>query len=97
MSPLRAVLVVALLSPLAACGTFKKMSLFKANCGKPVDAASVVDRPPLVVPAGRDAPDTRSALSIPKLDAPEAPRPADSPCIDTPPKYVPPAPKRPQA
>jgi uncharacterized lipoprotein len=97
MSPLRAVLVVALLSPLAACGTFKKMSLFKANCGKPVDAASVVDRPPLVVPAGRDAPDTRSALSIPKLDAPEAPRQADSPCIDTPPKYVPAAPKRPQA
>lgn len=97
MSPLRAVLLVVLLSPLAACGTIKKMNMFKASCGKPVDAASVVDRPPLVVPAGRDAPDTRGALSIPKLDVPEAPRPADAPCIDAPPKYVPPAPKRPQA
>lgn len=97
MSPIKTALFVVALLPLAACGTIKKMNVFKATCGKPVDAASVVDRPPLVVPAGRDAPDTRGALTIPKLESPEAPRPAGSPCIDAPPKYVPPAAKRPQA
>ena len=53
MSPIKTALFVVALLPLAACGTIKKMNVFKATCGKPVDAASVVDRPPLVVPAGR--------------------------------------------
>lgn len=80
---------------LSGCGTTS--SWFKVACAKPGDFAGAVDNPPLKIPAGRDALDTRSALTIPALDAPEAPRPADNPCIDTPPKFTPPAPKRPQA
>ena len=45
----------------------KSLSIFKAGCAKPIDVASIVDRPALVVPAGRDAPDTRAALPIPKV------------------------------
>lgn len=84
--------LAACVLPLAGCSSW-----FKVSCAKPADFAGVVDNPPLTIPAGRDAPDTRSALTIPPLDTPEAPRPADSPCIDTPPKFTPPAPKRPQA
>lgn len=80
---------------LAGCGSTS--SWFKVACAKPGDFAAVVDNPPLKIPAGRDAPDTRSALSIPPLETPEAPRPADNPCIDTPPKFTPAPPKRPQA
>lgn len=83
-----------LLLALGGCGSW---SMFKTTCAKPGDFAAVVDNPPLKIPAGRDAPDTRAALGIPTLDAPEAPRPADSPCIDTPPKFTPAPPKRPQA
>jgi len=77
---------------LSGCG-----SIFSVSCAKPEDFAAVVDNAPLRIPAGRDAPDTRSALAIPPLDAPEAPRPAESPCLDTPPKFSPAAPSRPPA
>lgn len=97
MSSVRTLALCAVLLPLAGCSYVKSLSIFKAGCAKPIDVASIVDRPALVVPAGRDAPDTRAALPIPKLDTPEAPRAADAPCIDSPPKYVPPAVKRPQA
>jgi hypothetical protein len=80
---------------LAGCGSTS--SWFKVACAKPGDFAGVIDNPPLKIPPDRDAPDTRSALSIPVLDTPEAPRPADNPCIDTPPKFTPAAPNRPQA
>lgn len=79
---------------LAGCGS---LSLFSVTCAKPADFANVEDRPPLKIPAGFDAPDTRAALTIPPLEAPEAPRPADSPCLDTPPKFNPAPPRRPQA
>ncbi len=79
---------------LAGCSSW---GIFKASCAKPADFAAVVDNAPLKGPAGRDAPDTRAALTIPPLDTPEAPRPADAPCIDLPPKFTPAPPKRPQA
>jgi len=68
---------------------------FQTTCAKPEDFAGVVDNAPLRVPAGKDTPDTRSALKIPILETPEAPRPADSPCLDTPPKFTPAAPRQP--
>ena len=68
---------------------------FQTTCAKPEDFAGVVDNAPLRVPAGKDTPDTRSALKIPTLETPEAPRPADSPCLDTPPKFTPAAPRQP--
>ncbi|MBM4213341.1 MAG: hypothetical protein FJ179_06460 [Gammaproteobacteria bacterium] len=79
---------------LAGCSSW---GIFKASCAKPADFVAVVDNAPLKIPAGRDAPDTRAALTIPPLDTPEAPRPADAPCIDMPPKFTPAPPKRPQA
>lgn len=91
---LRLLTLAAALLALGGCGSW---NVFKGTCAKPGDFAGVVDNPPLKIPAGRDAPDTRAALAIPALDAPEAPRPADSPCIDTPPKFTPAPPKRPQA
>ncbi|MBM4233801.1 MAG: hypothetical protein FJ160_06425 [Gammaproteobacteria bacterium] len=84
-------LVVLLGAPLLAGCSF--WGIFKASCAKPADFASVVDNAPLKIPAGRDAPDTRAALTIPPLDTPEAPRPADAPCIDLPPKFTPAPPK----
>lgn len=81
---------------LSGCGSFLGFS-FGASCVKPADFADVVDNPPLKIPPGRDAPDTRAALAIAPLDTPEAPRPADSPCLDAPPKFAPSAPSRPQA
>ena len=68
---------------------------FQTTCAMPEDFAGVVDNAPLRVPAGKDMPDTRSALKIPTLETPEAPRPADSPCLDTPPKFTPAAPRQP--
>lgn len=75
MSSVRTLALCAVLLPLAGCSYVKSLSIFKAGCAKPIDVASIVDRPALVVPAGRDAPDTRAALPIPKLDTPEAPVP----------------------
>lgn len=67
-------------------------TLFQGKCAKPEDFAGVVNNEPLKIPAGRDAPDTRAALTIPNIQGPEAPRPADSPCIDAPPNILPPKP-----
>jgi len=85
-------LVCAAALVLAGCGSF---SPFKVACAKPEDFAAAEENAPLRVPAGRDLPDTRSALRIPPLETPEAPRPADSPCIDTPPKFVQAPPQQP--
>ncbi|MCB1623599.1 MAG: hypothetical protein KDI32_03360 [Pseudomonadales bacterium] len=67
---------------LTACGTFK------ASCAKPDDYASAKELPPLTVPSGLDAPDTRAALKIPELVDPERPRAAGDDCIDHPPAFA---------
>lgn len=74
--------------PLAGCGT-----AFATKCAKPADYAAVVDNPPLKVPEGQSGPDTRRALAIPTLNEPERDRPADQPCLDTPPAFTPAPPK----
>ena len=89
MPSLRPLVLLAACLPLAACGT-----LFETQCAKPGDYAAGVDNPPLKIPEGKDSPDTRSALKIPPLAGPEAERPKDKPCIDTPPKFTP-APAKP--
>lgn len=68
---------------------------FQTTCAKPEDFAGAVNNAPLRVPAGKDVPDTRAALKIPSLDTPEAPRSADSPCLDTPPKFATTPPRQP--
>jgi uncharacterized lipoprotein len=68
------------------------------DCGLPPEYNNSVNLPPLKVPAGYSIPDTKSALKIPPVDAPEVPRSATQPCLDYPPQVVPPAaPPKPQA
>jgi len=92
---IRCALSLGLCGLLASCSYTS--ALFKVSCAKPEDFAGAIDNPRLIIPPGRDAPDTRAALTIPPLETPEAPRPADNPCIDLPPKFTPAPPKRPQA
>lgn len=92
MRIVRLIPLIAMSLLVAGCG-----SLLKVSCAKPEDFAKVEDNQPLKIPPGFDAPDTRSALTIPPLETPEVPRPADSPCLDTPPKFNPAPPRRPQA
>jgi hypothetical protein len=43
--------------------------------------------PPLKIPQGLDAPDTASALKLPTLNEPVAPRSKKDPCLDEPPSF----------
>jgi uncharacterized lipoprotein len=57
-------------------------------CNKPQMYVSAQSVAPLKVPAGIDAPDTRSALKIPPLNEPAPPprKPTDQ-CLDVPPLF----------
>ena len=60
----------------------------KANdCNKPQLYEQAASRPPLAIPAGLDAVNTRGALRIPELREPEAPRKLSDACLDEPPKF----------
>jgi uncharacterized lipoprotein len=86
-------MVPALLAalPLSGC------ALVAADCHKPAVYMEAESIPPLTVPAGLDAPDTKAALKVPELATPERVRGANEPCLDAPPRYTaPPArPSRP--
>jgi len=56
------------------------------SCSKPQPYQAAPESAPLKVPSGSDLPDTRNALRIPAVTAPERPRDAAS-CIDHPPSY----------
>jgi|JRYE01.1.fsa_nt_gb uncharacterized lipoprotein len=68
----------------------------ESGCGAPPEYTNSDSIPPLKVPSGMDAPNTRGAMRVPELDTPERPRSPDEPCLDVPPKYVPPAKPAPQ-
>ena len=60
----------------------------KANdCNKPQLYEQAASRPPLAIPVGLDALNTRGALRIPELREPEAPRKLTDACLDEPPKF----------
>lgn len=73
------VLVVAAIS-LAGCRSM--------SCDAPPSYGSDATIPPLDVPLGFDAPDTRNALKIPDLNEPERPRTREDSCLDEPPAYL---------
>jgi len=77
-------MVLALLSAasLTAC------SLVAVDCHKPAVYMEAESIPPLVVPAGLDAPDTKGALKVPDLAQPDRPRGPNEPCLDAPPRYT---------
>ncbi len=80
---MRILLLFGLLA-LSGCGLFKPTY---ENCDETPAYAGARELPPLKVPEGVDAPDTRNALKIPDVATPE--RPSDGRCIDAPPRYVP--------
>lgn len=77
-------LVLPVLMVLAGCGV---ISPAYDRCDKPAPYAGSPEAPPLVTPEGVNAPDTRNALKIPELTAPE--KPLDGRCVDIPPSYLP--------
>jgi uncharacterized lipoprotein len=78
--------LMALIGLAAATGG---CALFHADqsCHKPQAYESSRSIARLKVPAGVDAPDTRDALVVPHVDAPEAPRSRSGACLDEPPRY----------
>lgn len=83
MMATRVVAVMVAVMALTGCGR-----LLKASCAQPGDYAGAVQNPPLKVPAGLTAPDTRSALPIPDIEASERTRQATEGCLDAPPKFT---------
>ncbi|MFM1885271.1 MAG: hypothetical protein RL026_428 [Pseudomonadota bacterium] len=60
------------------------------DCNKPQGYEGAADAPPLRIPAGLDAMNTRAALRIPEAAQPEPPaRKLSDPCLDEPPRYNP--------
>lgn len=59
----------------------------RAKCREPTIGANAKNLPPLKMPAGLDAPDTRNAVKIPPLSEPEHPRGLKDPCLSSPPSY----------
>jgi uncharacterized lipoprotein len=75
-------LVVASVMSLGAC------SAFRVSCNDVGTYGLAEELPPLKVPTGLDAPDTRVALKIPEVVEPERPRAATDECLESPPKYT---------
>ena len=76
--------------PLAGC------SWVAVDCHKPAAYSDAESIPPLVIPAGLDAPDTKGALKVPDLAQPERVRGPNEACLDAPPRYTAPAPRVPK-
>jgi uncharacterized lipoprotein len=58
-----------------------------AACREPAIGAEARNLPPLKMPPGLDAPDTRNAIKVPPLDEPERPRAPTDPCLSQPPSF----------
>ena len=81
MKSLRTLSLVTVILLSAGCSLFSS----DESCHKPQDYESSKSIARLTVPPGMDAPDTRDALVIPDVTAPEAPR--GGACLDSPPSY----------
>jgi uncharacterized lipoprotein len=75
--------VIALAGLSSSCGLFHSTK----DCEKPQAYESSQSIARLKIPPGLDAPDTKEALTIPDVNAPEAPRNASGGCLDEPPQY----------
>jgi len=67
----------------ASCGLLPNA---RTGCDKEMPYESARNEPPLRVPDGAVLPDTRGALPIPQVTAPEVPR-EQGRCLDYPPSY----------
>ena len=75
--------LIALLPLAAALAGCKALS----SCNAPPTYGTDQTIPPLTIPEGLEAPDTRNALHIPDLKEPERPRGKSEPCLDEPPSF----------
>lgn len=76
---------------LAGCGIASKLGITPGidTCHDVQAYEAAGEAPALQVPAGLDAPMSRSPLKIPVLEAAERKRAAGEPCLDQPPTYYP--------
>lgn len=81
--------VVCALGLLAAtgCASMRHGKGSKPHCPEPAVSGDVKNMPPLRVPPGLDAPDTRNAVKIPPLPEPQVARSPGAPCLSAPPSF----------
>jgi len=85
----------AALFALAGCHTLGRLG---GTCHDPKPYMKAQSIPPLLIPAGLDAPDTTNSLRVPKLNEPALPpRKGKDPCLDAPPSFQIPKAPAPQA
>jgi hypothetical protein len=70
---------------LGACAMFSRGG--KHGCREPDVARNAANLPPLKVPPGLDAPDTRNAVQVPPLDTPVQLRKPGDACLSAPPDF----------
>ena len=75
-----------LLGLLALAGGCALLPDANSSCNKPKPYQAARENPPLRVPEGAIAPDTRGAMRIPETTAPQLPR-DEGRCLDQPPSY----------
>ncbi len=86
MSLDRVLMIVIAAALMSGCHLFSKLT---PDCHTPQEYQRAGQVPPLKVPPGLDAPNTKDALVIPTVDlAPPPPGPKDV-CLDVPPRYKP--------
>jgi len=75
------------LAVLTGCSLLPWHGKKSVGCKEPQVGRDAKNLPPLQVPPGLDAPDTRNAIKIPPLTEPERPRAPTEPCLSVPPSY----------
>ena len=80
-----ALLCCTILSLLSGCSAFHRNKT--VGCTEKPFSLSTETRPPLKVPEGLSAPDTRNAIKVPDLGNSERVRAASEPCLSHPPSY----------
>ncbi len=84
MSLDRVLMIMTAAALSSGCHLFSKLT---PDCHTPQEYQRAGQVPPLKVPPGLDAPNTKDALVIPTVDlAPPPPGPKDL-CLDVPPRY----------
>jgi hypothetical protein len=91
VAPGALLICAALLPLLAGCTLFNRVlhrsPKNAASCHERPFAGYAESRPPLKVPEGLSAPDTRNAVKIPELATADRERPKTEPCLALPPPF----------
>jgi hypothetical protein len=75
------------LLPLAGCASLGHKHKSHPACREPTVTGDVRNLPPLRVPPGLDAPDTRNAIKVPPLPETARARLPEDPCLSDPPSF----------